>query len=179
MQRLKFRTGGRDASTDAHARADHFTTEKERIPAMANVLLSLSLYLPTQIEGAAEAIKAAEARGWEAVLLVVLILAIVGFFGFILRQIIADAKDRERRLADRVTKLEDELRNELLTQVRLSTDVMSRVVAAADGMIAAANRILERMDRYDATLAARPCLLPSEVVRRLQEAMDDPKLLQS
>lgn len=58
------------------------------------------MHLFAQIPGAGEAIKAAsESReGWIAVFLVVLVLAIVATFGYVLKKQMQDATDREARL---------------------------------------------------------------------------------
>jgi len=135
-----------------------------------------------QIPGADKVVDAAATHGWEAMFLVVLTLGIVSFFGFFLKQILTDARERERRLADRVTRLEDEIRQELITQLKATTEIMTRVVAAAEAMVNAANSIQDRIDHHDATLAVRPCLLGAfshaKLVRVLQEIDENAKEVQ-
>lgn len=103
-----------------------------------------------QLPGVDTAVQTAAGRGWEAVLVVVLIAAITGLAGFLIRHIINDnrervtsiladnrerekaAAERELRMAARIDKLEDELRNQyqqLATSCRQALDANSAAIA--------------------------------------------------
>jgi hypothetical protein len=111
-----------------------------------------------QLPGADEAVKAAAAHGWEATILVVIVFATFGFFGYVLRRVLDSGEAREVRLSTRVTTLEAEIRTELFGQMKTNSEIMCRMVEAANRICVATDRVCRTMDRFETTLAARPCL---------------------
>ena len=59
------------------------------------------------IEGTTEAINAAAKDSWEAVLLVIIVVSAFFFIGWMLRQILKEAREREARMASRIDHLEE------------------------------------------------------------------------
>lgn len=121
-----------------------------------------------QIPGAQEAVEAAASRGWEAVVLVMVLVAILTFGGWLLRHIMTEAREREQRLATRINQLEDVIRGELFSVLRQNSEIMGKVLAAADGIIRAAHEMTETMQRFTSILDVRPCLLPIAEQTRLE-----------
>lgn len=111
-----------------------------------------------QIPGASEAISAASPRGYEAIVLVIVMLAMIGFGGWLLRHIMTEAREREQRLAARINQLEDVIRGELFSVLRENSEIMGKVLAAADGIIRAATEMTETLRRFTAVMEIRPCL---------------------
>ena len=107
---------------------------------------------------ATSVINEATQTGWEAGLLVLLVISVFSFFGFVLKKILDNSQTREERLATRVTGLENEIRTELFSQLRISSETMAKVIMASERMCAAADRMIECLERFDATLRARPCM---------------------
>ena len=107
---------------------------------------------------------AALETSWVAGLLVLLVVSVFGFFGFVLRKILDGAQTREERLSARVSALETEVRTELFAQLRLSSETMARVIMASERMTSAADRVIASLERFDVTLQSRPCLLTREKI---------------
>lgn len=110
------------------------------------------------LPGAEQAVAAAAGRGWEAVFLVILLASAFAFFGWLLRRLIEDGKSREDRLAGRITTLEDTIHGELFAQVRANSEIMARMVSAADRISHAAETMISTLSKFEHMLAARPCL---------------------
>ena len=125
------------------------------------------------IPGTEEALESAARRGWEAVLLVVLILATFACFGWVIRKLMAESSDREQRLAARVTHLEEMIRTELMAALRQNSEVMGRVLSAADSIVRAADNMSKTLERFTSILDVRPCLLPSVEQRKLMKEFED------
>lgn len=117
-------------------------------------------------------LETAASHGWEAALLAFLVLSIAGFFGWVLRRILDDSQKREERLAMRVTNLENEIRTELFAQLRSSTEVMAKAIAASDRLMAAADKMTIAMEKFETTLLSRPCLLSSLHHESIEMALD-------
>ena len=115
--------------------------------------------LLAQIPGAEEAIKTAARSGWLEVFVVVIVFIIIGTFAWVIKRILEDGKSREDRLADRITKLENEIRTELFAQLKLSAEVMAQVVAASEKMGSVAEKMTNSLEHYATILDTRPCLL--------------------
>jgi hypothetical protein len=128
---------------------------------------------PAQIPGAEEAITAAARTGWEAVFLVVIVLAIITSFGYTLKRILDAGETREKRLADRVSQLESDIRNELFVQIKSNTEIMHRMIGAAEKIAAAADKMLEWSSRLDRDLAVRPCLMRVVHQGKFLEELED------
>ena len=72
------------------------------------------MQLVAQMPGVDQAMTAAAQRSWEAVVLVVVMVAAAGFFGWVFRRVMGESSDREIRLSNRVTHLEELIRTELM-----------------------------------------------------------------
>ena len=131
------------------------------------------MQLLAQLPGTEEALEAAARRGWEAVLLVVLILATFVCFGWVIRKLMAESSEREQRLAARVTHLEEMIRTELMAALRTNSEVMGKVLMAADSIVRAADNMSRTLERFTSILDVRPCLLPSVEQRKLLKDFDD------
>ena len=97
---------------------------------------------PAQIPGAEAVVESASAHGWEAALLAVIILAGAGLLGYLIRmwvhksteredRILQQAVDREGRLAQRVSQLEDFVRTALLDALKESSRAVSAISDSA------------------------------------------------
>lgn len=126
-----------------------------------------------QIPGADEAIAAASRSGWEAVLLVVVMLAVCSAFWLVMNKNMNEAKTREDRLAARVTQLEDVIRTELLGALKMNSETMGKVLQASDSIVRAADRMTQTLEKFTSILDVRPCLLPVAEQRRLLKEFED------
>ena len=126
-----------------------------------------------QFPGAEDAIRAAASRGWEAVLLVVLVCVCFATFGVILRQIMKEANEREVRLSNRVTHLEDIIREELMKALAAGQEMNGRMLSACDAIVHAATQMTATLERFTSILDVRPCLLPAAEQRRLLKEFED------
>jgi hypothetical protein len=132
-------------------------------------------YLLAQLPdaGLEDAISAASSRGWEAIMLVMVIVALFSGFTYILRWIMDGAQKREERLAARVTHLEDVIRTELFTALKANSEVMGKVLSATEAIIRAAERMTHALDKFTNILDVRPCLLPAAEQRKLLREFED------
>jgi hypothetical protein len=119
--------------------------------------------LLAQTPGLNEAINAAQPRGWEAVVLVVLILGGFSFFGFMFRKYADSAEQREQRLSGRVTHLEDLIRERLFTTIDSNAQLIGRLVEATAEIVA----VCREMRTALAALESRPCMA-METAERLK-----------
>jgi uncharacterized protein YlxP (DUF503 family) len=96
-----------------------------------------------QISGAEDAIKAAAAsrEGWVAVLLVVLVLATYATFAYVVRTVMKEARDREKESQARTDALDAFVRTTLVDALKQNSAVMSKMLEAAEAMIAAATEM--------------------------------------
>ena len=128
------------------------------------------MYLLAQLPDPSDIIASAARYSWEAGLLALIVVSSFTMFGVMIRMVmtrhlaieertLAEAKDREVRLAGRVTSLEDLVRNELMSLVRSNSETMGKVLAAADSICRAADRMTSTLDRFTSVLDVRPCLL--------------------
>lgn len=95
------------------------------------------------IDIAQEAVKS---RGYEAGLLVILVVGMLGAGGWILRSILADARSRETYWNQRLTELENRLHEGLTTLVSDATKAMV-------SMTESSNRIEHHLERLSHALA--------------------------
>ena len=108
--------------------------------------------------GFEDAIQAASARGWEAVVLVVLIMGGFSFFGYMFRHYANQAQERETRLSARVTLLEDMIRDKLFNVLDNNAKLMSQMQEHSLRLVAACERIEETIDKFSVVLDNRPCM---------------------
>ena len=120
--------------------------------------------------GADAAIKVASERGWEAVVVVIIMLSLLAFFGFLGKWFITsmdkrldEASKREERLAARITTLESFVENTLVKLVSECTSLLSQNITTIKALTDA--------------LGQKPCLLdPSrqnEVVDRMADRLSE------
>ena len=111
--------------------------------------------------GAEEAIEAASQRGYEAVVLVLVMGAMLFFFGLLGKWFIKstdkrleEASDREKRLATRIDVLEAFVHNTLLKMVQENAAMMIKNIEAAETLIGTMSQRLCILspDRQDATV---------------------------
>lgn len=101
------------------------------------------MLLLAQIPGADEAIKAASREGWVAVLLVVLVIAIVVTFGYVLRTVMREAREREKELKEENHALQTFVNDKMMAAFQQHSVVMEKVLAAATAMSDAANEMTD------------------------------------
>lgn len=85
------------------------------------------------VPGVNEALKAAERNGYEAILIVVFFITVLGFLVWLIRQWLSDAMNRETRMAHRIDTLEEFIRNDmrkLAESCRVALDSNSQAVNA-------------------------------------------------
>lgn len=100
--------------------------------------------------GTDEALKAASRQGWEAVLLVVIVLAVCMLSGWLIRTVLADATRREERLASDVADLQTYVQETLVAALRDTTAALAK-----SNEVSA--RLVEVVERLGFTLNERPC----------------------
>ena len=101
------------------------------------------MLLWAQIPGADEAIKAASREGWVAVLLVILVIAIVVTFGYVLRTVMKEAREREKELKEENHQLQTFVNDKMMAAFEQHSVVMEKVLAAAQAMSDAANEMTD------------------------------------
>jgi hypothetical protein len=118
------------------------------------------------IQAVQEAVRNASSRGWEAVVLVLVMLGLIGLTGFIVKWLIRsmdkrleEAKDREDRMAKRLTELETFAQVTLLKVVNDTSAMACKVLGAVDALTAA--------------LSSKPCLLEPERQEQFVDRMAD------
>jgi len=106
----------------------------------------------TTITGTSEAVKAATQRGYEAVLMVIVLTSCLGLVGMLIRWFVnsmdlrlKESADREKRLADRVTELEKFIENTLVRMIENVSVLMQKNTEASE-------RLANMLD-------VKPCLL--------------------
>lgn len=115
-----------------------------------------------------EAVKAASVRGWEAIVLILVMLALIGLTGVIVRWLIHsmdkrmnESIAREDRMALRLTELEQFNQNTLLKIINDTSSMTTTVLTAVQALTNA--------------LEKRPCLLGGEqqydLVDRIAETL--------
>ena len=109
---------------------------------------------PVQLDPAIkEAVKQAADRGWEAIVLVIVMVGLISLTGVIVRWLIAsmdkrmeEANQREQRMAQRLTQLEDFSQVTLVRLIDETSQLAANVVNAITTLTVA--------------MEHRPCLLP-------------------
>lgn len=94
-----------------------------------------------QLPGADDAIRAASAEGWVTVLFVVIVLASFGTLGYLVKQTMKEAREREERASARIGQLEDFIRMKLMESLESNSIVMQKILAAAESICEAANEM--------------------------------------
>lgn len=123
------------------------------------------MMLFAQIPGADEAIAAASRSGWEAVVLVVVMLTCVGFLVYVVRTIMAQALAREERLSKRIDALEEFIRTTLVTALQDNTKAMLNTSVQAAESTKALSDLIESLH------TTRLCFATGEHQARLIDAI--------
>ena len=84
-------------------------------------------------------------------------------------RILNDSREREKRLADRVTLLEDLVRTELISLIRSNSEMSGKMISAMETIIRASDRMIETLTKFTAVLDVRPCLLTAAEALRLAQ----------
>lgn len=115
-----------------------------------------------------KAVEQAALKGWEPVVLIVVIIGLIGLTGLIVKWLIKsmdkrmeESTKREARMSDRINKLEDFNQHTLLTLVK--------------GTAEQTQLMIDTVQALKDALDLRPCLLP-EIVKRMeleQELVDE------
>jgi hypothetical protein len=140
---------------------------------MAPIFISLaafSLLAEASPADPTEAIKAAAGHSWEAALLATIVISSFVFFGIVARQMLArhlsveertlaDAKEREGRMASRLTELEVFIRDRFAVGLDRNTVAMNEIHTASCQMIAAAKEVIGALERHNVLLQTRFCLI--------------------
>ena len=102
--------------------------------------------------GTDEALKAAGQRGYEAILMAIVLIACISLVGLLIRWFVnsmdkrlAESADREKRLADRVTELEKFIEQTLVKMIENVSVLMQKNTEAS-------SRLADMLD-------TKPCLL--------------------
>ena len=129
---------------------------------------------------------------WEAGLLALIVVSSFVSFGWMMKvimqrhlaveeRILNDARDREARLAARVTMLEDLVRSELINLIRSNGEMSGKMLSAMETIIRASERMIETLVKFTNVLDVRPCLLSAaeqlrlaNIAVRTAEALDKP-----
>ncbi|MHB8953554.1 MAG: hypothetical protein ACYC4U_11340 [Pirellulaceae bacterium] len=111
-----------------------------------------------QIPGADAAINSAAAEGWVAVLLVVLVLSGFASFGYVIKQILADARERERALNGRIDELQGFIRTTLVGTLEEGSAMTGKMLNAVESICRAADRMTGTLERFSAVMEVQPCL---------------------
>ena len=139
-----------------------------------------------------DVIQHASNYSWEAGLLALIVVSSFVSFGWMMKtimqrhlaveeRILADARDREARLAARVTQLEDLVRTELINLIRSNGEMSGKMLSAMETIIRASERMIETLVKFTNVLDVRPCLLSAaeqlrlaNIAVRTAEALDKP-----
>jgi hypothetical protein len=136
-----------------------------------------------QFPGADKAIEAASRSGWEAVVLVVITFAICAFAGFLVKHILSDSADREKRIlldsserekrmGARIDHLEEYLETLLAETLSKCTTALVESSSAIAESSKAIQALITVVEKLNVGLGSRPCPLSSdEQLRMLIEAM--------
>ena len=129
---------------------------------------------------------------WEAGLLALIVVSSFVSFGWMMKvimqrhlaveeRILNDARDREARLAARVTMLEDLVRTELINLIRSNGEMNGKTLSAMETIIRASERMIETLVKFTNVLDMRPCLMAAaeqlrlaNIAVRTAEASDKP-----
>lgn len=111
-----------------------------------------------------KAVDDASARGWEAVILVLVMFGLIALTGFIIRWLIysmdkrmEEAKDREDRMAKRLNDLENFVQTTLLKVINETSAMTANVLDAVRSLTSALN--------------IRPCLFTNEEITKRKKEL--------
>lgn len=128
--------------------------------------------------GAEQAIESAAGRGYEAVVLVVILLSMFGLMGYVIRywlqkageredKTMSQAFERETRLSARVTDLETFVREKLIQALSESTKATLTISVAMADIVKTTTELRESLH------STRPCFWTAEQQQKLVDAAAD------
>ena len=113
-----------------------------------------------------EVVKVAAQHSWEAALLVVIVLAAFTFIGWMLKRILAEAREREARMAERIDRLEDaenqthvHYNNQLNKLTEAVTTALVKSTETQAQLIETMGQMTKDMRELCTLLKSCPCLL--------------------
>ena len=133
---------------------------------MSHLLWTWPLIAMQQVPpGFEEAIRSATVRGWEAVVLVILIISGFGFFAYMFRSFADQARDREQHYNIRVTGLEDMIRERLFSCLDEHARTIREMTAASGRLIEVCVHISNALQQFELVLENRPCMAMDAAMR--------------
>jgi cyanate permease len=125
----------------------------------------------SQIPDPSPVIEEARKSGWEAAFIVLIVLAFLALFVYVITRWQDESAARETRMNDQVTALQEDIRIKLYGQLNSSTSVMERMAATAEHMSVAAATMIEWCRSLQAELEMRPCLFATVGTSELAEEL--------
>ena len=158
-----------------------FTAMLFGLPALSAMAIGVGLHhllarpARGQVEGASDAIQAAAAHGWEAALLAVIMCAILSLFAGVIYWMRVDSKAREEqayqrelRLSERVTELEQMIHSRDEADKQLQIDMLQVASRREEAQLAAFQANTTTVAEVAAVLKTfqhgRLCLADDEVI---------------
>jgi len=99
------------------------------------------MWLLGQIPGVDEAVQAARPEGWVSILFVAIVVSSFATLGYLIRQTMKEAREREKEASARISHLEDFIRTKMMDSLQTNSVVMEKMLAAAQSMCDAANEM--------------------------------------
>lgn len=128
-----------------------------------------------QAEGVDTAVKLAAQHGYESVVLVLIVLTVFSLFTWAIRGWISQAAERENRLSQRVTSLEDKITERLFTALDKSSEAiqsnsrgLENITAAIGVLTTQITRLGDNLVRLDGKLTEHDERVP----RLIEEARE-------
>lgn len=101
----------------------------------------MMLQLIAQIPGVDEAVQAARPEGWVSILFVVIVVSSFATLGYLIRQTMKEAREREKEASIRIGQLEDFIRTKMMDSLQTNSVVMEKMLSAAQSICDAANEM--------------------------------------
>lgn len=117
------------------------------------------------IPGVDQAIQIASTRGWEAVVLVIIMVSGFSFFAYMFKHFAQQAAEREIRLSARIQHLEDLIRDKLFSIIQADGKLMETMLEQSERLTVACDRIVDTMHSLDTVLMNRPCMAMDAAAR--------------
>ena len=101
----------------------------------------MSLIFAQIIPGVDEAVQAARPEGWVSILFVVIVVSSFATLGYLIRQTMREAREREKEASARIGQLEDFIRTKMMDSLQTNSVVMEKMLSAAQSICDAANEM--------------------------------------
>jgi hypothetical protein len=157
----------------AHRKLDNYSNMRELFGDFAATPSSLvsttvqmmEVRMPfSQIPGASEAISKASDHGYEAIIVVGIVVAFFGCLTWLIKTWFIQAENRENRMARRIDDLEEYQKTRLMEQLEAARALAVGCQRSFDENTAALRELTK-------VLADRPCLLSVEQQQKLQDSI--------